>query len=99
MDNIEEKIQCTDNGNPEVEKPVFNNGKLFFNNQEYFYPVSKQVYEFYIGGYQVLDKYLKDRKGRKLGLLEIKHIQNIIKVLGFTIRQMNKINELTQSWI
>lgn len=99
LDNIKEDIQCSDNGNYEVEKPVFNNDKLFINNKEYFYPVSKQVYDFYIGGYQVLDKYLKDRKGRKLGLLEVKHISNIIKVIGFTIQQMEKINDLTKSWI
>ncbi len=96
---IEEKIHCADFNNHEVEKPVFNNDKLFFNKQEYFYPVSKQVYEFYIGGYQVLDKYLKDRKGRKLGLLEIKHVSNIIKVLGFTIEQMKRIDALTTNWI
>jgi hypothetical protein len=99
LNNMQEKVHCTDNGNLEVEKPVFNNEKLFFNKQEYFYPVTKEVYEFHIGGYQVLDKYLKDRKGRKLGLLEIKHVTNIIKVLGFTIEQMKRIDELTTNWI
>jgi len=99
LNNIEEKIHCADFNNHEVEKPVFNNNKLFFNKQEYFYPVTKQVYEFYIGGYQVLDKYLKDRKGRKLTLFEIQHVSNIIKVLGFTIEQMEKIDALTTNWI
>lgn len=99
LTNIQGEIHFTDNGSYEVEKPVFNNDKLFINKQQYFYPVTKQVYEFYIGGYQVLDKYLKDRKGRKLELTEITHIGNIVKVVGFTIQQMQNIDALTKNWI
>ncbi|MGI8951138.1 MAG: type ISP restriction/modification enzyme [Chitinophagaceae bacterium] len=99
LHNIPGKFYCTDNGNYEVEKPVFNNEKLFINKQQYVYPVSKQVYEFYIGGYQVLDKYLKDRKGRKLNHDEAVHLSNIVKVIDFTIEQMKRIDALTKNWI
>ena len=48
--------------------------------------------EFHIGGYQVLDKYLKSRKGRKLSLDEINHVAAVADSLAFTIDQMAKID-------
>ena len=51
------------------------------------------VWEFHIGGYQVLDKYLKSRKGRVLSLDEIIHVAAIADSLAFTIAQMAKIDE------
>lgn len=89
-------------GNNIVEKPRFvsekGKGKLFINQTQYFDDVPADVYNFYIGGYPVLDKYLKDRKGRDI-LHESEHIERIIKTLAFTIDQMKKIDELTKSWI
>ena len=99
LDTMADAVHCTDNGDYEVGKIVFNNEKLFINKQQYFYPVSGEVYEFYVGGYQVLHKYLRDRKGRKLTLTETAHVSNIVKVLSFTIEQMKKIEALTQQWI
>jgi hypothetical protein len=46
-----------------------------------------------------LNKYLKDRKGRTLTLAEVRNIKNIVKVLAFTIDQMQKIQETTAVWI
>ncbi|MEJ7676938.1 MAG: type ISP restriction/modification enzyme [Segetibacter sp.] len=43
-------------------------GELYINKTQYFNNVPQEIYNFHIGGYQVLDKYLKDRKGRELGL-------------------------------
>jgi len=57
------------------------------------------IFNFYIGGYQVLDKYLKDRKSRTLTLDEIENVENIIKIISFTISQIIKINEITKEWI
>jgi hypothetical protein len=54
--------------------------------------VPKEVWEFHIGGYQVLDKYLKSRKGRTLSLDEINHVAAVADVLAFTIEQMEKID-------
>lgn len=50
------------------------------------------VWEFHIGGYQVLDKYLKSRKGRKLSLDEINHVSAIADSLAFSIEQMARID-------
>lgn len=73
--------------------------RLKINSEQYFDNIPKNIYNFYIGGYQVLDKYLKDRKGRTLTLNEIENVENIIKIISFTISQMSKINTLTKEWI
>ena len=50
------------------------------------------VWNFHIGGYQVLDKYLKSRKGRVLSLDEITHIAKVADSLAFTLDQMARID-------
>jgi hypothetical protein len=50
------------------------------------------VWDFHIGGYQVLDKYLKSRKGRVLSLDEINHIGAVADSLAFTVDQMAAID-------
>src|SRR5208283_5338123 len=63
------------------------------NKTQFFQPVPEAVWNFHIGGYQVLDKYLKSRKGRKLSLDEINHVGAIADSLAFTIVQMAKIDD------
>jgi len=58
-----------------------------------FAPVPPAVWEFHIGGHQVMEKSLKDRRGRALSLDEITNVENVANVLVFTIDQMAKINE------
>ena len=78
----------------QVEKPVYDaqRERLYVNEKKYFYPVPQDTWDFHIGGYQVLDKYLKSRKGRVLSLDEIENVQNVVKVLRFTIDQMQRID-------
>jgi hypothetical protein len=57
----------------------------------------EEVWNFHIGGYQVLDKYLKSRKGRKLSLEEIEHVAAVADSLAFTIEQMGKIDGAYQA--
>ena len=66
--------------------------RLHINKQQHFSPVPRDVWEFHIGGYQVLDQYLKSRKGRTLSLDEIETVQAIVNVLRFTIDQMQRID-------
>ena len=67
--------------------------RLHINKTQYFSPVPADVWAFHIGGYQVLDKYLKARKGRMLALDEIENVQKVVNVLRFTIDQMQRIDE------
>jgi predicted helicase len=66
---------------------------ISINKTQNFKPLPEAVWEFHIGGYQVLDKYLKSRKGRALSLAEINHVSAVADSLAFTIEQMAKIDE------
>ncbi|MGH7887030.1 MAG: type ISP restriction/modification enzyme, partial [Candidatus Binatia bacterium] len=66
---------------------------IAINKTQFFKPVPQAVWDFHIGGYQVLDKYLKSRKGRVLSLDEINHVSAIADILAFTIAQMARIDE------
>jgi predicted helicase len=65
---------------------------IWINQAQRFKPVSEAVWNFHIGGYQVLEKYLKSRKGRTLSLDEINHVAAVADTLAFTIAQMEKID-------
>ncbi len=88
-------------GNNLVEKIDFDEKlqRIYINKNQYFEKVNSQIYEFKIGGYEPLDKYLKNRKEKILTIDEIENVENIIKILDFTIAQMKKIEEETKKWI
>lgn len=54
---------------------------------------------FQIGGYKVIDKFLKERKSRELLIDEVHKVTLIINAIVFTIKQMKKIDNLTKIWI
>jgi hypothetical protein len=67
---------------------------LAINGTQFFGPVPEQIWNLRIGGYQVLDKFLKSRKGRSLSLDEINHVSVMADSLAFTIEQMAKIDKV-----
>lgn len=67
-------------------------GRVHINKTQYFGGVSQEIWDFHIGGYQVLQKWLKDRRGRKLSLDEREHYQKIVVALSETIRIMSEID-------
>lgn len=83
-----------ESGTDEVEKISYKDGKVFINANQYFGNVPEVGWNFYIGGYQPAQKYLKDRKGRKLTNNEIEHYQKIIKVLTETDKVMKEIDKI-----
>jgi len=66
-------------------------GSVFINETQYFKDVPQVAWEFYIGGYQPAQKWLKDRKTRELSFDDIRHYQKIIKILSQTDAIMNTI--------
>ncbi|MBU3934739.1 N-6 DNA methylase [Patescibacteria group bacterium] len=82
-----------ESGNNEVEKVEYENGKVFINEKQYFGRVPEVAWNFYIGGYQPAQKWLKDRKGRRLTNDEIEHYQKIIVALVGTDKIMKKIDK------
>jgi len=77
-----------------VEKPTYKDGKVWINKEQYFGGVPQPAWEFYIGGYQPAQKWLKDRKGRELSSDDISHYQKIVKVLVETERVMGEIDKV-----
>ena len=69
-------------------------GKVYINDEQYFDNVPLVAWEFYIGGYQPAQKWLKDRNGRKLEWEDIAHYQKIIVALCETDRIMKEIDEI-----
>ena len=66
--------------------------QVWINETQYFDNIPLSVWNFYIGGYQPAQKWLKDRKGRILTFDDIVHYQKIIVVLKETIVLMNKVD-------
>ena len=62
-----------------------------------FRGVPEAVWNFHIGGYQVCEKWLKDRKGRTLSEDDIAHYQKIVVALNETIRLMKEIDEVIEA--
>jgi predicted helicase len=71
-------------------------GRVYINKTQYFDGVPPEVWEFHIGGYQVCQKWLKDRKGRALSFDDVKHYQRIVAALAETITLMEQIDEVIE---
>lgn len=81
-----------ESGTDEVEKISYKDGKVNINANQYFGNVPEVAWNFYIGGYQPAQKWLKDRKGRKITNDDIEHYQRIIKVLTKTDSVMKDVD-------
>ncbi len=81
-------------GSNAVEKISYKDGNVFINAEQYFGDVPEVAWNFYIGGYQPAQKWLKDRKGRTLSNPDIEHYQQIIVALTETSRIMKEIDRI-----
>jgi len=71
-----------------------NSLRVYINMEQYFEKIPKAIWEYQIGGYQVLSKWLKDRKGKILSLEDVKHYCNIVTSIKKTIDIQNNIDAL-----
>ncbi len=76
------------------KKPSYNEPeqRLYINHSAYFVGVSQEIYDYRIGGYCVLDKYLKSHKNESC---DFDHVSNIIKVIARTIEIQKTLGFLT----
>jgi len=88
------KVKFDIPGSNVVEKVKYENGKVCINKEQYFEVVPEEIWNFYIGGYQVLDKWLKSRKNRKLESKDIEQFLQIAEIIRETIRLMNEIDKI-----
>ena len=86
--------QYPTDGDNLVVKTKYESSKVYINDTQYFANVPEVAWNFYIGGYQPAQKWLKDRKDRKLEFEDILHYQKIIVALTETDRLMKEIDKI-----
>ena len=99
-------VQTTYNGDGDdkveyfiFEKDTINDsvGKVKINDTQYFDNVPFDTYNFYIGGYQPLQKWLKDRKMTQLNFESIRHYEEMIHAIAETMRLTELIDDIYNS--
>lgn len=85
-------------GTGEVDRHLFDGTKVWINDKQYFEGVPESVWDFYIGGYQPAQKWLKDRKGRILSSDEIDHYQQTLEAIRRTDDLMKDFEDVPPSW-
>lgn len=89
------QISYLGEGDNVVDKLEYKDGKVYINSTQYFGNVSEVAWNFYIGGYQPAQKWLKDRKGKELTPDDIEHYSKITIVLKETDRIMKEIDKVS----
>ena len=92
--NARRRFPCMGEGSDTLEYRRWKNGKIYINETQYFDNVPQAVWKFYIGGYQVADKWLKDRINTDISYNEIVHYQNILYSIEGTIHLMKEIDDI-----
>ncbi|MBI5696375.1 MAG: N-6 DNA methylase [Nitrospirae bacterium] len=72
-------------------------GRVYINKTQYFEGVPPEVWEFHVGGYQVCQKWLKDRKGRALTYGDLGHYMRVVSALSGTIGLMKEADEAVEA--
>ena len=80
-----------------IDAPTCKTGATQAPGSTGFQGVPEAVWNFHIGGYQVCEKWLKDRKGRTLSPDDISHYQRVVVALNETIRLMAEIDRIIES--
>lgn len=88
------KYQGKGNNKIETAKYDCQKERVYINTSQYFEVIEQEIWNNHIGGYQVCEKWLKDRKGRTLSLDDIKHYCNIITAIQKTIAIQNEIDAI-----
>ena len=79
-----------------LEKPRFIDDKIMLNDDLEIVGIAKSIFEFSIGGYKVLDKWLKYRVGKALSKAELEHLVNVACIIKETIKIQNELENLAQ---
>ena len=78
------------------KKLTYRDGAVWINASQRFEGVPEAVWNFHIGGYQVCEKWLKDRKGRTLSADDIAHYQRVVVALNKTLCLMAEIDRVIE---
>jgi len=84
--------------NYKIEKVSYSNNKIYINKDRFFSPISKEIWDFHIGGYQVLYQWLKERHKNHMDI-DVKQFIQIVNIISETIKIMARIDKITNQWI
>ena len=93
-DDIESDSGFPIEGDNQVDKISYKKERVYINKTQYFDNIKPEAWEFKIGGYQVCQKWLKDRKGRILNYEDCEHYLYILAALENTMELMTEIDEV-----
>ena len=79
-------------GNNKVRNLKYESERIWINDDQYFDGIKKEIFKYQIGGYQVTEKWLKDRKDKTLSSEEIKTFCKIVTAISKTIELQNEID-------
>lgn len=81
-------------GSNMVETIRYKDGGVYINRTQYFSNVDEQEWVFMMGSYQPAQKWLKDRKGKKLQADDIVHYEQMLYAIRHTLVIMDEIDEV-----
>lgn len=81
-------------GTDMVKKVRYEKGRVYINDSQYFEGIPEEIWEYRIGSYQVLQKWLKDRKDHRLSLDDIRHYLKITTAIKQTIKVQERIDKV-----
>jgi predicted helicase len=89
-------VKIQGKGDNKVEKLRYDEKgrRVYFNQSQYFEGIMGDAWQYQIGGYRVCDKWLKDRKGRRLSLEDLKHYCRVVTSLSKTIKIQKAIDSI-----
>ena len=88
------KLDCDYDENGDlIENVKYQNGKLNINKETSILGITEDVYNYYLGGYQVIDKWLKSHKGENLTIDSFNHIKKIVGIIEETIKIQEKLEK------
>ena len=81
-------------GTNEIQSINYKEDKLFINKTQFFGNITNDVWDFQIGGYQILNKWLKSRKKVQMKSNQIEYFNQIVEIIKKTINHMKKLDEI-----
>ena len=94
--SFDSDVTYPETGDNVVSQYKFKDDCVYINKSQYFGNIPKEAWEFFIGGYQPLEKWLKDRKGQVLSFDEITHYQYMVYAISKTIDLMSQIDQIVE---
>ena len=90
--NTQKDLQLeSSNNNLLIEKIKYQDGRLNINKDTAILGITEEIYNYYIGGYQVIEKWLKSHKGEVLTMDSFNHIKKIAGIIEETIKIQNQL--------